>query len=781
MPRAVSSAPPGPVSATAYQEESDGRRDRNQTPLLNNLAQHLSRWKKAGDTALAKAGLRPKARGTPVVSLVSSNNTTAAVGYSAQSPSSPRTGRARPPLLPGSAGSPQQRSPGLQGVVESRNAANDASLSPCKGRSQRSQSRRRPSSGTSGGSRSSLGSGASASSICRGYRVPIESRGVTFFPEADDLQEFTPSTHVSDWRPSCSSCCSSERLCPSPPHSFGLGLRSSVQQVFCLYASPLDRPAINVRSEVETLREALAESNSPVKLNVSCCTASTLTKLLTLATARKGLILHLSAHAIMSDTGELGLVLEDGRGASHVLWRQNLEEILGIRERGLRNVSLLFLSSCWSQELAQVFVECGCRHVVALRSKVHDAAATRFASQFYLSLGVGEPLLTAWEKARMMLRNDSDKAFAREADSFVLFGQIGADEVMLGDLCGEENKVEVSPTLRELEDAAYFLDQDIPPRQEHFQGRMQILHEILHCYVGVNSRRVCALHGPEGIGKSALAVELAHFAGAPGRAFSCAVRVLRLQSLDLIGLASALEDDLESLATSLEVPLRPCSGDSRQSFGSSRNSFGSSRELQLSARSEESSSSQGRAGARQWQAGGSELEVLLPVRQRLRSGFQQIERRRRGKRILFVLDDEVGAISDPGVCSLLGELMESTQHLHILLCSREPFYNSLGPTKVVNVPLKGLSEADSAKLLLQRIHRRLEDRDFPQSSGCPDAGGGTPQVPGNSVSVIDATIKRLSGHPLLGRLGGHPGRIREASSLVCPGGPSLLDLALRDR
>eukprot|EP00930_Biecheleria_cincta_P015462 TRINITY_DN12898_c0_g1_i2.p1 TRINITY_DN12898_c0_g1~~TRINITY_DN12898_c0_g1_i2.p1 ORF type:complete len:781 (-),score=112.28 TRINITY_DN12898_c0_g1_i2:151-2493(-) len=777
MPRAASSAP-----GTAYHEDSDGRRDRGQTPLLNNLAQHLSRWKKAGDTALAKAGLRPKARETPVVSLVSGK--TAPEGYGVQSPYSPRAGRVRPPLLPGSAGSPQQRwSTGSQGVTEPRTLA-DSSLSPCKSRGQRSQSQRRPSSGTSGGSRSSLGSGGSTSSACRGYRLPAESRGVTFFPERDDFHESTPSTHDSDWRPSCSSCCSSERLCPSPPPCFGLGLRSRSQQVFCLYASPLDRPAINVRLEVETLRDALAESNSPVKLKVGCCTASTLTKLLTLATARKGLILHLSAHAVMSDKGELGLVLEDGRGASHVLWRQNLEEILGIRERGLRNVSLLFLSSCWSQELAQVFVECGCRHVVALRSKVHDTAATRFASHFYLSLGVGEPLLTAWEKARTMLRNDSDEALAREADSFVLFGQIGAEEAMLVDLCGEastveESNAEVSPTLRELEDAACFLDQKVPPRQEHFLGRMQMVHEILHCYVGVNGRRACALYGPEGIGKSALAVEVAHFASAPGRAFSCAVRVLRLQSSDLIGLASAFEDELESLATQLEVQLRPSSGDSRQSFGSSRHSFGSSRELQLSARSEESNPLPSPAGARQCQASESELELLLPVRQRLRLGFQQIERCRRGKRILFVIDDEVRAISDLGVCTFLGELMESTYQLHILLCSREPFYNSLGPTKVVNMPLKGLSEADSAKLLLQRIHRRLEDRDFPNSSSCPDAGGSAAKLPRNASSVIESTIKRLSGHPLLVCLAGHPGRIREASSLVCPGGPSLLDLAVR--
>ena len=68
------------------------------------------------------------------------------------------------------------------------------------------------------------------------------------------------------------------------------------------------------------------ESNSSVQLKVGVATVESLTKLLTLARSQKGLALHLSAHAYRSEKGDTGLILEDAKGFSHVLWKKNLEE-----------------------------------------------------------------------------------------------------------------------------------------------------------------------------------------------------------------------------------------------------------------------------------------------------------------------------------------------------------------------------------------------------------------------------------------------------------------------
>ncbi|CAE7252287.1 unnamed protein product [Symbiodinium necroappetens] len=93
---------------------------------------------------------------------------------------------------------------------------------------------------------------------------------------------------------------------------------------------------------------------------------------------------------------------------------------------------------------------------------------------------------------------------------------------------------------------------------------------------------------------------------------------------------------------------------------------------------------------------------------------------------MLPLTVEVGAFaSSAAVRKLFGELLEHTCHLHLLVLSRTPIYSSLGPSKVVNVALPGLEEYDSAKLFLQRMHRKLEARDFPADPmGSADAGGG---------------------------------------------------------
>lgn len=610
---------------------------------------------------VSEAVWKQKARGTPIVSIAKGSGPRSAAD---EAPKPPRPYVTRPGM-----GSP----PGY------REPWHDGSPSPAIQRHRTGCCGVRPSSGRSGRSGHSYGSEGS-----EGLAVYMPKDVPQFYLEGMS-HDSTPT--VTDCRASSS--------CSSPPVYHDYFFTSPVRrepplrQVYYLYASPLDQPPIDVRSEVETIHDAFAESGSHVQLNVGVATVESLTKLLTLARSQRGLALHLSAHAYRSEKGDVGLVLEDAKGFSHVLWKKNLEEILGMRDRHLQNTSLLFLSTCWSQELAQVFVECGCPHVVSLRTRVHDIAARRFSQQFYLSLGVGESLLASWQAARTCLRNHPESEIGDQSEHFILFGQHAADKATLQQLCGEGESAE---GLRMLEDAAQFLEVKMPPRPEHFLGRMQSIREVMHHFSGHQSRRACALWGPEGIGKSALGVEFLHFAAAPGRHFSCCAGRVHIEAMDLVGIANAVNEELESLAVQSQVCLRPGSSDSRSSLCSTA----------LSARCQ----------------------------------------------------------------------------LHILILSRAPIYHSLGPTKVVNVPLSGLKEPDAAKLFLQRIHRMLDDGDFPDPIvGNADAGGGEPAPSVPQRKLMESTILRLKGHPLLHCLGGHPGKIREVASQVTPNGPSLMDLA----
>jgi len=80
----------------------------------------------------------------------------------------------------------------------------------------------------------------------------------------------------------------------------------------------------------------------------------------------------------------------------------------------------------------------------------------------------------------------------------VLFGQHGADKLTLESvLGGEDGTFESSgPLLRELEDAAVFLDAKLPPRAEHFVGRTQTMKELLNSFGGADPRRASVVHGP---------------------------------------------------------------------------------------------------------------------------------------------------------------------------------------------------------------------------------------------------------------------------------------------
>jgi hypothetical protein len=176
------------------------------------------------------------------------------------------------------------------------------------------------------------------------------------------------------------------------------------------------------------------------------------------------------------------------------------------------------------------------------------------------------------------------------------------------------------------------------------------------------------------------------------------------------------------------------------------------------------------------------LQFLLPARIRIRRGLKELEKgkqRGRSTRILLIIDDEADAMSSNSEARrLLGDLLENTQHLCVLILSRQPVYKSLGQSKVVNVRLDGLERKDAAKLFLQGVHRPLEFSDFPPEDNMVTSGRG----PGHAMAGVQRNdynhvCAKVSEHPLLYRLAGHPGRIRAMSSKVTPGGPSLMEMA----
>jgi len=139
----------------------------------------------------------------------------------------------------------------------------------------------------------------------------------------------------------------------------------------------------------------------------------------------------------------------------------------------------------------------------------------------------------------------------------------------------------------------------------------------------------------------------------------------------------------------------------------------------------------------------------------------------------------VGAISGSlETQRILGDLLDNTRELRLLLCSQDPVYNSLGAIKVRNYPLGGLEGPHAAKLFMYRAHRLILPNDFPADL----TQGRRP----SSLEEWNAMLERnpatpkspglLELHPLLESLKGNPERIRAMASRVVPNGPTLLEL-----
>eukprot|EP00440_Ansanella_granifera_P063013 gb/GFBE01068329.1/.p1 GENE.gb/GFBE01068329.1/~~gb/GFBE01068329.1/.p1 ORF type:complete len:624 (+),score=86.18 gb/GFBE01068329.1/:1-1872(+) len=497
---------------------------------------------------------------------------------------------------------------------------------------------------------------------------------------------------------------------------------ASAPELHVLYASPLDQrlPQMNIQAELDLLQESLQKANCSMNVSVGIATTKALAQLLTLARAVGSVILHLSVHVVAESNGA-GLVFENAHGGAHILYRAQLEELLGSSQQ-LDGLSLVFVNGCSSEKIAELLVESGCRLVIATRGKVLDVAATTFTQQFYYSLGSQESVRSAFQSAQKVLRVDPNPKVKESADMFVLFGQRNACSRTLSrestpSRAGLESPTSQSSLLVESSEFGFACACPLPPRVEDWQDRSKVLCDILRNFdsSGGAPRRACVLFGPEGIGKTAVATELAHFASAPGRLFSRSVMFVSLDGRPELG--SVLAGIVRCLAARQPPLLR------------------------------------------------EESTLRLESEQELMRGLQRLDQLR-GRRHLLILDDQCGAVrGSPEVRGLLSRMLETAKNLSFVVCSRDQVYESLGSCKCVNMQLPALTNLESAMLFLKRTHRPLHPCDLDR--GAPARG---------ALQNSNLVLQKLASHPLLQQLGGNPGRVRAVSESVIPELRSLFDL-----
>ncbi|CAM9141129.1 unnamed protein product [Chrysoparadoxa australica] len=162
---------------------------------------------------------------------------------------------------------------------------------------------------------------------------------------------------------------------------------------------------------------------------------------------------------------------------------------------------IVFLSACHSESVADVFVEAGVRHVIAIRGteKVLDRKALEFTDTFYSHLLMGKTVAEAFEIGRTCLRLSTD--CPEEAETFLLLpATLKHNDAPLASL--QPGEMTVS-------------SQALPPSNcwavtSNFLGRdalvQQVFQRVLHAgYVNT-------LIGPPGIGKTQVALKAVWYA-----------------------------------------------------------------------------------------------------------------------------------------------------------------------------------------------------------------------------------------------------------------------------
>ncbi|KAJ1636306.1 hypothetical protein T492DRAFT_400028 [Pavlovales sp. CCMP2436] len=175
---------------------------------------------------------------------------------------------------------------------------------------------------------------------------------------------------------------------------------------------------------------------------------------------------------------------------------------------GRLRLQLVVASACHSAEVAGAFLASGVRHLVAVEheARIADVAARKFAHAFYLSLFVGRTVRDAFNAARTAVAH-------LPAGGWGISGETEYRKFCLLPADGNHD-VSLFPALpraraRELPGLAAELTARRPVSYpEHFVGRHVELWMLLQ---RVLRGRLVVLTGPRGVGKSALAMALAHY------------------------------------------------------------------------------------------------------------------------------------------------------------------------------------------------------------------------------------------------------------------------------
>ncbi len=251
-------------------------------------------------------------------------------------------------------------------------------------------------------------------------------------------------------------------------------------------------PLVGNRLETEALRKAIQKAKAPV--DVSVLHGATPRAVIETLSEGDAQLLHLDSHG--SQDGSL--VFESLYGEARLVEPELLARI--IAQRG---VGLVVLSSSGLGERVEALREAGVSAVVGMSDTMRQDAAVEFVSRLYRELGKGSSLKAAFEQGcltvRLMFGSDP------KDEGIVLLSAQDEGASLVGSLYREPSTVfrvnSTKPTT-------------VPKRDTSFVGREIWMVKLAK---GLADGGVIELHGESGVGKSALAREVAQWHVERGR------------------------------------------------------------------------------------------------------------------------------------------------------------------------------------------------------------------------------------------------------------------------
>lgn len=271
---------------------------------------------------------------------------------------------------------------------------------------------------------------------------------------------------------------------------------------------------LDLSAERRMLEEVATEAGSPVEIQFGYLDAVKLKA----AMGEPPEVLQLTGHGVSdASTGTKFLALERQDGSTHLLTPEQLRPLVEDREE---LPGVVVLCACHSERFGKIFADAGVPHVVCCKGRILDSSLLSFERGFYSLLLKGCSVKQSHTEGVRFVKMDCDcerksssmgcqhrecsPLHCVEAEKIVLLPAAPHEETIVDSDCEE------MPELPGLINHPSGQHCSLPAGLQPFVGRKSAMQRLISKLVAPDSRCIL-LTGERLIGKSALAIQAAHY------------------------------------------------------------------------------------------------------------------------------------------------------------------------------------------------------------------------------------------------------------------------------